>query len=101
MVVAIVDKLIKQRKDSIAAYTQAARPDLADKEGAELLVLQAYLPVRLSEAEISVEVAALVASLGASGPADLGKVMAQAKAQFTGKAEMSLVSAAVKRALNP
>jgi uncharacterized protein YqeY len=101
MVVAIVDKLIKQRKDSIAAYTQAARPDLADKESAELLVLQAYLPVRLSEAEIAQEVAALVASLGASGPADLGKVMAQAKALFTGKAEMSLVSAAVKRALNP
>jgi uncharacterized protein YqeY len=101
MVVAIVDKLIKQRKDSITAYTQAARPDLADKESAELLVLQAYLPVRLSEAEIAQEVAALVASLGASGPADLGKVMAQAKALFTGKAEMSLVSAAVKRALNP
>jgi uncharacterized protein YqeY len=101
MVVAIVDKLIKQRKDSIAAYTQAARLDLADRENAELLVLQAYLPVRLSEAEIAAEVAALVASLGANGPADLGKVMAQAKAQFSGKAEMSLVSAAVKRALNP
>jgi uncharacterized protein YqeY len=101
MVVAIVDKLIKQRKDSIAAYTQAARADLADKEQAELQVLQAYLPVRLGEAEIAVEVAALVTELGASGPADLGKVMAQAKARFTGKAEMSLVSAAVKRALAP
>jgi len=100
MVIAIVDKLIKQRKDSIAAYTQANRTDLADKEATEVTVLQAYLPVRLSADEITAEVGAIVASLGATGPADMGKVMAAVKAQLAGKADMGLVSAAVKAALN-
>ena len=97
--VAVVDKLIKQRKDSVAAYTQAARPDLADKESAEITVLQAYLPVRMSADEVLAAVKALVASLGASGPGDMGRVMAAAKAQLAGKAEMGQVSAAVKAAL--
>jgi len=74
-VIAIVDKLIKQRKDSVAAFTQAARQDLADKESTEITVLQAYLPARLSEAEINAAVAAIVAELGAAGPGDMGKVM--------------------------
>ena len=98
-VVAIVEKLIKQRKDSIAAFTQAGRQDLADKENAELLVLQAYLPARLSADEIAAEVKAIVAELGAAGPGDMGKVMAAVKARLAGKADMGQVSAAVKAAL--
>jgi uncharacterized protein YqeY len=98
-VVAVVDKLIKQRKDSVAAYTQAARPDLADKESAEITVLQAYLPARMSADEVLAAVKAIVSSLSASGPGDMGRVMAAAKAQLAGKAEMGQVSAAVKAAL--
>jgi hypothetical protein len=98
-VVAIVDKLIKQRKDSIAAFEQAARQDLADKEKAELTVLQAYLPQRMSADEVLLEVKAIVAELGASGPGDMGKVMGVVKTRLAGKAEMSAVSAAVKAAL--
>jgi hypothetical protein len=98
-VVAIVDKLIKQRKDSIAAFQTAGRDDLVAKESAEVAVLTAYLPQRLSAAEVEAEVAALVARLGAAGPGDMGKVMAAAKAELGAKAEMALVSAAVKKAL--
>ena len=98
-VIAIVDKLIKQRKDSVAAFTQAARQDLADKESTEITVLQAYLPARLSEAEINAAVAAIVAELGAAGPGDMGKVMGAVKTPLAGKADMGLVSAAVKAAL--
>jgi len=98
-VVAIVDKLIKQRKDSITAYEGAGRQDLADKEKAEMLVLEAYLPARLSEAEVREAVNALVARVGASGPAGMGKVMGVAKKELAGKADMGLVSAAVKAAL--
>lgn len=100
-VVAIIDKLVKQRKDSIAQFTAGARPDLADKESAELAVLEAYLPQRLDAQAIETEVAAIVAETGAAGPADMGKVMAAAKARLAGKAEMAQVSAAVKRALAP
>jgi uncharacterized protein YqeY len=98
-IVAIVDKLIKQRRDSIQAFTQAGRQDLADKEAAEMAVLQGYLPKRLSNEEVAAEVRALVAELGAAGPGDMGKVMGAAKARLAGKAEMSQVSAAVKAAL--
>jgi uncharacterized protein YqeY len=99
-VVAVVDKLIKQRKDSVAAYLGASRQDLADKESAEIVVLQAYLPARLSAEEVGAAVAAIVAQLGAAGPGDMGKVMAAVKAQLAGKADMGLVSAAVKTALS-
>ena len=99
MVIAIVDKLIKQRKDSIAAYEQAARQDLADKEAAEIKVLQAYLPQRLSAEEVAKEVKAIVAELGAKGPGDMGKVMGAVKTRLAGKADMGQVSAAVKAAL--
>ena len=92
-VVAVVDKLIKQRKDSIAAYEQAGRADLAAIEQAELLVLQAYLPARLSAEEVQVEVQAIVTELGASGPGDMGKVMGAVKTRLAGKAEMGLISA--------
>lgn len=98
-IVAIVDKLIKQRKDSIAAFEQAGRQDLADKEKAELDVLAAYLPERLGADAIAAEVRAIVAELGATGPGDMGKVMAAAKARLAGKAEMGEVSQAVKAAL--
>ena len=98
-VVAIIDKLIKQRKDSITAFTQAARQDLADKESAELTVLEAYLPKRLSAEEVAAEVKAIVAELGAKGPGDMGKVMGAVKTRLAGKAEMGQVSAAVKAAL--
>jgi uncharacterized protein YqeY len=99
-VVAIVDKLIKQRKDSITAFAQANRTDLVDKETAELLVLEAYLPQRLSAEEVTSAIAALVAELGAAGPGDMGKVMGAAKARLAGKADMGLVSTAVKQALS-
>lgn len=98
--VGIVDKLIKQRKDAISQFTAAGRQDLADKESAELLVLEAYLPARLSAQEIDAAVAAIVAELGAKGPGDMGKVMGAVKAQLAGKADMGLVSAAVKKALS-
>jgi uncharacterized protein YqeY len=99
-VVAIVDKLIKQRKDSVTAFEQAGRTDLVDKETAELKVLEAYLPARLSAQEVDEAIAALVAELGAAGPGDMGKVMGAAKARLAGKADMGLVSAAVKQALS-
>jgi uncharacterized protein len=97
--VAIIDKLIKQRKDSIAQFGAAGRDDLVAKETAELNVLQAYLPERLSAEAVAEKVRAIVAELGASGPGDMGKVMAAAKAALGNTAEMSTVSAAVKTAL--
>jgi uncharacterized protein YqeY len=102
--VAIVDKLIKQRKDSITAFTQANRMDLADKEAAEVKVLEAYLPQRLSAEEVLVEVTAIVTELALelgrkAGPGDMGKVMGAAKTRLAGKAEMGQISAAVKAAL--
>jgi uncharacterized protein YqeY len=98
-VIAIVDKLIKQRKDSVAAFVQAGRQDLADIEQAEMAVLEVYLPQRLSAAEIDEAVKSIVASVGATGPGDMGKVMGAVKSQLAGKADMGLVSAAVKAAL--
>ena len=99
-VIAIVDKLIKQRKDSVAAYAQAQREDLADIERKEIVVLEAYLPQRMSAEEITAAVQALVAELGANGPGDMGKVMGAVKARLAGKADMGLISAAVKAELN-
>jgi uncharacterized protein YqeY len=99
MVIAIVDKLIKQRKDSVTAYLTAQRQDLADIETAEMKVLEVYLPQRLSAEEITAAVKAIVAEMGAAGPGDMGKVMGAVKAQLAGKADMGLVSAAVKAAL--
>ena len=98
-VLAIVDKLIKQRKDSIEAFQKADRKDLADKEAAEQVVLQAYLPARMSADEVIAAVKAIVAELGASGPGDMGKVMGAVKSKLAGKADMGQVSAAVKAAL--
>ena len=100
-VTAIIDKLVKQRKDSITQFTAGNRQDLVDKEAAELQVLEAYLPQRLSADEIAADVAKVIAEVGASGPGDMGKVMAAVKTRLAGKAEMGLVSAAVKKALAP
>ena len=99
-VTAIVDKLVKQRKDSIAQFSAGNRPDLVDKESAELAVLEAYLPQRLGPGEIAAEVAAVLAELGATGPGDMGKAMAAVKARLAGKADMAAVSTEVKRALS-
>ncbi len=98
-VIAIVDKLIKQRKDSVAAYESANRQDLADIERNEMKVLEVYLPQRLSAEEITAAVQAIVTQVGATGPGDMGKVMGAVKTQLAGKADMGLVSAAVKAAL--
>lgn len=98
-VIAVIDKMVKQRKDSIAAFEQGGRADLAAKEAAELTVLQAYLPARLSAEEVAAEVKAIVAEIGAKGPGDMGKVMGAVKARLAGKADMGQVSAAVKAAL--
>ena len=103
-VVSILDKLIKQRKDSIEAFEKADRKDLADKEKAELSVLQAYLPQRMSADDVLTAVKAIVAELGAElgrivGPGDIGKVMGVVKTRLAGKAEMGQLSAAVKAAL--
>ena len=101
MVVAIVEKLIKQRKDSVTAYTQAQRQDLVDQEESEIQVLQVYMPERMNAETVLAEVQAIVAELGASGPGDMGKVMGAVKTRLAGKADMSEVSKAVKAALQP
>ncbi len=98
-VIVIIDKLVKQRKDSITQFAAGNRPDLVEKETAELQVLEAYLPQRLGADEVAAEVAKVVAELGAAGPGDMGKVMGAVKTRLAGKADMSLVSAAVKQAL--
>ena len=98
-VIAIVEKLIKQRKDSISQFQAANREDLVAIENAELVVLQAYMPAQMSEAEVAAVVAKAVAEMGATGPQDMGKVMGIVKPQLAGKADMGVVSAQVKAAL--
>ena len=98
-VIAVLDKMLKQRKDSIAAFEQGNRADLAAQEAAEIAILQPYLPARLSADEVTAEVKAIVAELGAKGPGDMGKVMGAVKARLAGRADMGQVSAAVKAAL--
>ena len=99
LIVAIVDKQIKQRKDAAQQYEADGRQDLADKEKSEIVVLEAYLPKRLSAEETTAAVKAIVVELGASGPGDMGKVMGVVKTRLAGKADMGQVSAAVKAAL--
>ncbi len=98
-VLAIIEKMIKQRKDSITQFEAGARQDLADIEKAELAILVTYMPAALSEAEVQAEVAAAVAASGAAGPQDMGKVMAILKPKLAGRADMTAVSALVKAAL--
>jgi uncharacterized protein YqeY len=98
-VVAIVEKMIKQRKDSISQFEAGGRQDLADIEKAELAVLVTYMPAGLSDEEVAAEVAAAVAASGAAGPQDMGKVMGILKPKLAGRADMTAVSAQVKKAL--
>jgi len=98
-VVAIVDRLVKQRRDSIAQFTAGNRPDLVAKEEAEKAVLESYLPQRLGAEAIQAEVEKTVAELGAAGPGDMGRVMAAVKSRLGNTADMATVSAAVKQAL--
>ncbi|AGK51680.1 MULTISPECIES: GatB/YqeY domain-containing protein [Burkholderia] len=99
-VTAVVDKMIKQRKDSISQFEAAGRTDLVEKEQAEVAVLTAYMPAQLSEAEVAAEVQAAVAQTGAAGPQDMGKVMGVLKGKLAGRADMTAVSALVKAALS-
>jgi len=98
--VAIIEKMIKQRKDSITQFEAGNRPDLADIEKAELEVLATYMPAGLSDDEIAAEVAAAVAASGATGPQDMGKVMGIVKPKLAGRADMTVVSNLVKKALS-
>jgi uncharacterized protein len=98
-VTAVIDKMIKQRKDSISQFEAAHRTDLVDKEKAEMAVLVAYMPEQLSEAEIAAEVQDAVAQTGAAGPQDMGKVMGVLKGKLAGRADMTAISALVKAAL--
>ena len=98
-VLAIIEKMIKQRKDSITQFEAGGRADLADIEKAEMVILSAYMPAGLSDEEVAAEVAAAVASTGAAGPQDMGKVMGVLKPKLAGRADMTVVSGLVKKAL--
>jgi uncharacterized protein YqeY len=99
-VVAIVEKMIKQRRESIAQFEKAARPDLVEAEKFELGVLSAYLPKQVSDAEVAQEIAKALAESGASSAKDMGKVMALLKPRLAGRADMGKVSALVKNRLS-
>jgi uncharacterized protein YqeY len=98
-IIAIIEKLIKQRKDSIEQFQKAGRTDLVDQESKELGILQAYMPAQLSAAEVQSAIQKIIVDLGASGPQDMGKVIGALKAQLAGKADMGMVSGLVKAAL--
>jgi uncharacterized protein YqeY len=98
-VLVVIEKMIKQRRDSISQFEQGGRQDLADKEKQELALLQAYMPQAMGDDEVAAAVAAAVADSGAAGPADMGKVMALLKPKLAGRADMGKVSAAVKSQL--
>jgi uncharacterized protein YqeY len=98
-VLAVIEKMIKQRRDSISQFEQGGRQDLADKEKQELTLLQTYMPQAMGEDELAAAIAAAVSESGAAGPADMGKVMAVLKPKLAGRADMGKVSAAVKARL--
>ncbi len=98
-VLAVIEKMIKQRKDSITQFEAGGRQDLADIEKAEMAVLSAYMPAQMSDAEVQAEVLAAVTQVGAAGPQDMGKVMGVLKGKLAGRADMTAVSAMVKAAL--
>jgi uncharacterized protein YqeY len=98
-ILAIIEKMIKQRKDSISQFEAGSRQDLADIEKAELAILTTYMPAALSDAEVHAEVAAAVAASGAASPQDMGKVMAILKPKLAGRADMTAISGLVKAAL--
>lgn len=98
-IVGVVDKMIKQRRDAITQYAPAGRQDLADKEAAEITVLEGYLPARLDAAAIDAEIREVMAQTGAAGPQDLGKLMGPLKARLAGRADMALAAARAKALL--
>jgi uncharacterized protein YqeY len=98
-VVGVIEKMIKQRRDSITQFEQGGRKDLADNEQYEISVLERYMPQALSEAEVDEAIAAAIAEAGAKGPSDMGKVMGPLKAKLAGRADMGKVSARVKAKL--
>jgi uncharacterized protein YqeY len=98
-VIAIIEKMIKQRRDSIAQFEQGGRADLAEGERYEISVLESYMPQALSEDEVDAAIAAAIAETGARAPADMGKVMGPLKAKLAGRADMGKVSARVKARL--
>ncbi|ANJ00282.1 glutamyl-tRNA amidotransferase [Polynucleobacter wuianus] len=98
-IISTIEKMIKQRKDSISQFEKAGRDDLVAVESAEMVILQAYLPAQMSDAEVEAAVAAAVTSTGATGPQDMGKVIGVLKGQLAGKADMGKVSGLVKAAL--
>ncbi|MCI1130287.1 GatB/YqeY domain-containing protein [Stenotrophomonas maltophilia] len=98
-VIAVLDKMVKQRKDSVSQYEAANREDLAEIERAEIVVIEAYLPAKMGEAEIVAAIQAAIAETGASGPADIGKLMGALKPKLAGQADMGLVSKLVKQQL--
>lgn len=98
-IVAIIDKMIKQRRDSISQFEQGGRSDLAEVEQFEISVLQAYMPAGLSDEEVDAAIAAVIADTGAKAPADMGKVMGPLKVKLAGRADLSRVSARVKQKL--
>ena len=98
-VLAVLEKMVKQRKDSVSQFEAANREDLAAIERAELVVIDTYLPAKLGEAEILAAIDAAVAETGASGPADMGKLMGVLKPRLAGQADMGLVSALIKKKL--
>ena len=98
-ILVVIEKMIKQRKDSITQFEAGGRQDLADIEKSELVILSAYMPAALSDAEVQAEVGAAVVAVGAAGPQDMGKVMGVLKPKLAGRADMTAVSAMVKAAL--
>ncbi|KRB03152.1 GatB/YqeY domain-containing protein [Lysobacter sp. Root690] len=98
-VIAILDKMVKQRRDSVSQYEAAAREDLAQVEREEIVVIERYLPAKMGEAEVLAVIEATIAEVGATGPADLGKLMGPLKAKLAGKADMGQASALAKKRL--
>jgi uncharacterized protein YqeY len=98
-VLAVLEKMLKQRRDSITQFEAAGRTDLADKEKAEVAVIQAYLPAQMTPAEVDAAIATAIAESGATGPKDMGKVIGLVRPQVAGKADMGAVSQAVKNKL--
>jgi uncharacterized protein YqeY len=96
----VIDRMIKQRRDSIAQFDRGGRTDLSDKERQELTVLQAYMPEALSQGDVDAAIAAAIASTGAASAADMGKVMALLKPQLAGRTDLASVSAMVKARLS-
>lgn len=99
-VLAVLEKMVKQRRDSVSQYEAAAREDLAQVEREEIVVIERYLPAKLDEAEILAAIAAAKAETGAAGPADIGKLMGVLKPQLAGQADMGVVSRLVKQSLS-